>query len=125
MAMKVRRIVSGHNSAGKAVVKTDEQITAVPRIGAGISGCEIWSTDQMPIDNSAAAEAAQRAGFVKHTNFVGASSPIRTRSKIPGSRSRKSGRIPGLPRTSPCAAAFSTWTRADYGKSKFEHERVA
>lgn len=35
------------------------------------SGCEIWSTDQMPIDNSAAAEAAQRAGFVKHTNYVG------------------------------------------------------
>jgi hypothetical protein len=71
MAMKVRRIETGHNSAGKAVVKTDELITAVPRIGAGISGREIWSTDQMPVDNSAAAEAAQRAGFVKHTNFVG------------------------------------------------------
>jgi hypothetical protein len=41
MAMKVRRIVTGHNAAGKAVVKTDEQITAVPRMGAGISGCEI------------------------------------------------------------------------------------
>jgi hypothetical protein len=27
MAMKVRRIVTGHNVAGKAVVKTDEQIT--------------------------------------------------------------------------------------------------
>ena len=25
----------------------------------------------MPIDNSAAADAAQRAGFVKHTNYVG------------------------------------------------------
>src|SRR6201987_4827819 len=71
MAMKVRRIVTGHNAAGKAVIKTDEQIAAVPRIGAGISGAEIWSTDQMPIDNSAAADAAQRAGFVKHTNYVG------------------------------------------------------
>ena len=71
MAMKVRRIVTGHNDAGKAVIKTDEQIAAVPRIGAGISGAEIWSTDQMPIDNSAAADAAQRAGFVKHTNYVG------------------------------------------------------
>jgi hypothetical protein len=27
MAMNVRRIVTGHNAAGKAVVKTDEQIT--------------------------------------------------------------------------------------------------
>ena len=25
----------------------------------------------MPIDNSAAADAAQRAGFVKHSNYVG------------------------------------------------------
>jgi uncharacterized cupin superfamily protein len=71
LAMKVRRIVTGHNDDGKAVIKTDEQIAAVPRIGAGISGAEIWSTDQMPIDNSAAADAAQRAGFVKHTNYVG------------------------------------------------------
>src|SRR6201985_1128998 len=71
MAMNVRRIVTGHNASGKAVIKTDERITAVPRIGAGISGCEIWSTDHMPIDNSAAAAAAQRGGFVKHTHYVG------------------------------------------------------
>ena len=71
MAMKVRRIVTGHNVSGKAIVKTDEQVTSVSRVAAGISGCEIWSTDQMPIDNSAAADAAQRAGFVKHSNYVG------------------------------------------------------
>jgi hypothetical protein len=71
MAMKVRRIVTGHNASGRAIVKTDEQVTAVPRVDAGISGCEIWSTDQMPIDNSSAADAAQRAGFVKHNNYVG------------------------------------------------------
>ena len=41
------------------------------------------------------------------------SSPLRTPKKIPGSRSRKSGRIPGLPKTSPCAALFSTWTPAN------------
>jgi uncharacterized cupin superfamily protein len=35
-------------------------------------GCELWSTDQMPIDNSAAADAAQRAGLIKHNNnYVG------------------------------------------------------
>jgi uncharacterized cupin superfamily protein len=70
-SMKVRRIVTGYNAAGKAVVKTDEELTAVPRVGAGIKGCEIWSTDEMPVDNSAAAAAAQRAGLVKHNNFVG------------------------------------------------------
>src|SRR5208282_1163297 len=50
-----------------------------------------------------------------------ASSPIRTPRKIPGSRSRKSGRIPGLPKTSPCAASFSTWTRGDCAKSKYSN----
>jgi quercetin dioxygenase-like cupin family protein len=50
---------------------TDELLTAAPRGIAGVTGCEMWSTDQMPIDNSAAAEAAQRAGLVKHGNYVG------------------------------------------------------
>jgi hypothetical protein len=40
-------------------------------LGAGISGCEIWSTNSMPVDNSMEADAAQRAGFVKKYNFVG------------------------------------------------------
>ena len=44
MAMNVRRIVTGHNAAGKAVIKTDEQIAAVARWGGGISAAEIWST---------------------------------------------------------------------------------
>ena len=72
MALEVRRIVTGHNASGKAIVKTDERLSAVSRgVGANISGCEIWSTDRMPVDNSAAAGAAQRAGFVKQYNYVG------------------------------------------------------
>jgi carbonic anhydrase len=34
----------------------------------------------------------------------------------PGSRSRRSGRICGLPKKSPCAASFLIWTRADCAK---------
>jgi carbonic anhydrase len=41
------------------------------------------------------------------------SSPIKTPKKIHGSRSRKSGRIPGLPKRSRGAALFSTWTPGD------------
>jgi hypothetical protein len=64
--------VTGYDASGKSVVKTDELVPGVRRFG-GITGCEIWSTDQMPVDNSAAADAAQRAGFVKHIlpNYVG------------------------------------------------------
>ena len=72
MTLQVRRIVTGHDANGKAVVATDEQLTAVSRgIGAHITGCEIWSTDRMPVDNSPAADAAQRAGFVRRYNYVG------------------------------------------------------
>jgi len=72
MTLQVRRIVTGHDTNGKAVVASDERLTAVSRrIGANITGCEIWSTDRMPVDNSAAADAAQRTGFVKRYNYVG------------------------------------------------------
>ena len=40
-------------------------------LGPHISGCEIWSTNSMPVDNSMEAEAAQRASFVKKYNYVG------------------------------------------------------
>ena len=71
--MKVRRVVIGYNADGESVVKTDEQLTAASRGGvAGVFGWEMRSTDQMPIDNSAAADAAQRAGFVpQNRNYVG------------------------------------------------------
>ena len=72
MAMEVRRIVTGHDANGKAVVKTDERLPAVSRLGRPhIAGCEIWSTDRMPADNSDAADAAQRKGFVTRYNYVG------------------------------------------------------
>lgn len=72
MTLQVRRIVTGHDADGKAVVASDERLTAVSRgIGANIAGCQIWSTDRMPVDNSPAADAAQRAGFVTRHNYVG------------------------------------------------------
>jgi len=49
MAMKIRRIVTGHHVSGKAIVKTDEQVTAIPRVAAGISDCEIWSTKSVDV----------------------------------------------------------------------------
>lgn len=69
MTLQVRRIVTGHDGNGKAVVASDEQLTAVGVPGR--SRCEIWSTDSMPVDNSDAAEAAQRKGFVVRHNYVG------------------------------------------------------
>ena len=73
MTLQVRRVVTGHDADGKAVVATDEVMTggSMPT-RPYISRCEIWSTDSMPVDNSEGAAAdAQRAGFVKRYNYVG------------------------------------------------------
>ena len=72
MTLTVRRIVTGHDESGKAVVARDERIEATARpTRPGVSGCEIWSTDAMPVDLSDAAEAAQRRGHVRRHNYVG------------------------------------------------------
>ena len=74
MTLTVRRVVTGYDANAKSVVKTDEQLTAVPREGrySDILGSEIWSTDSMPVDNSSEESyAAQRKGFVTRYNYVG------------------------------------------------------
>ena len=73
MALQVRRIVTGHDASGKAIVASDEQMTgAASPSRPGISRCEIWSADKMPVDNSEGAAAeAQRKGFVVRHNYVG------------------------------------------------------
>ena len=72
MALEVRRIVTGHDADGKAIVASDERMTGVNAPSRPyISRCEIWSTDKMPVDNSERAAAAQRAGFVVRHNYVG------------------------------------------------------
>jgi quercetin dioxygenase-like cupin family protein len=72
MALDVRRIVTGHDTAGRAVVASDERVSAFARPGrVGIGRCEIWSTDGMPVDLSDAAAEEQRQGFVVRHNYVG------------------------------------------------------
>jgi len=72
MTLNVRRIVTGHDSAGKAIVASDERMagTSAPN-RPYISRVEIWSADKMPVDNSEAAAAAQKKGFVVRHNYVG------------------------------------------------------
>jgi len=88
MALEVRRIVTGHDAAGKAVVAADERMVGTSRQGrAGISRCEIWSTDRMPVDNSDAAAVGQRQGFVVRHNYVGSGqgTVVRITEFAPGS----------------------------------------
>ena len=72
MPFAVRRIVTGHDRNGKAIVASDETLAGPPP-RPGISGrVEIWSADKMPVNNSEGAAAeAQRKGFVVRHNYVG------------------------------------------------------
>ena len=73
MALEVRRVVTGHDASGKAIVASDERMagTSAPN-RPYISRVEIWSADKMPVDNSEGAAAeAQKKGFVVRHNYVG------------------------------------------------------
>ena len=60
MTLQLRRVVTGHDESGRAIVKIDEvsQNTFVNRPGA--TGCNIWTTEGFPVDNDGAADAGQR-----------------------------------------------------------------
>jgi quercetin dioxygenase-like cupin family protein len=72
MALQIRRVVTGHDANGKAIVASDERMNGISAPSRPyISRCEIWSTDKMPVDNSEEAAAAQKKGFVVRHNYVG------------------------------------------------------
>jgi mannose-6-phosphate isomerase-like protein (cupin superfamily) len=49
--MQIRRVVTGHDQQGKAIVQHDELCTNVISRRAHHQSCVIWSTSQFPIDN--------------------------------------------------------------------------
>jgi hypothetical protein len=74
MSLEVRRIVTGHDEFGKGIVVSDEKLTAVSRgLGPNISGCEIWSTNSMPVDNSMEAEPASSRNTILSATVRGQS----------------------------------------------------
>jgi mannose-6-phosphate isomerase-like protein (cupin superfamily) len=57
--MKVRRVVTSHDSNGKAVVAIDEVSKDVVSLRAGAVTANLWSTKGFPVDNSGAADGAK------------------------------------------------------------------
>ena len=59
---KIRRVVTGHDAAGKAIVKIDEVSSHYREGRPGASVCNVWTTDTLPADNSGQADNGQREG---------------------------------------------------------------
>jgi quercetin dioxygenase-like cupin family protein len=64
MAINVRRVVTGHDADGKAVVQINEISANEISKRPGHAGCVIWTNAEMPADNSADA-AQQDAALAK------------------------------------------------------------
>jgi quercetin dioxygenase-like cupin family protein len=61
-APQIRRIVTGHDDAGRAVVKIDE-VCEHFRVGRGNANvCNIWTTDTVPANNDGFEDKGQRPG---------------------------------------------------------------
>lgn len=60
MELKVRRVVTGHDENGKAVVTFDAPSDTVISRRAGHSSAVLWTTDTFPANNSGNSDAAKR-----------------------------------------------------------------
>ena len=45
MALQVRRVVTGHDTSGRAVVKIDEVAQNITSSRPGASACVVWTTE--------------------------------------------------------------------------------
>ena len=59
---KIRRVITGHDAAGKAIVKIDEVSSHYREGRPGALVCNVWTTDTLPADNSGQADNGQREG---------------------------------------------------------------
>ncbi len=60
MAFQVRRVITGHDNNGKAIVKIDEIVSNIRTGRPGANAHAIWTTEGFPIDNDAQNDAALR-----------------------------------------------------------------
>jgi quercetin dioxygenase-like cupin family protein len=60
MTLKVRRVVTGHDQEGRAVVKIDEVATKLSSSRPGHSSGLIWTTEGFPVDNDGDVDGAER-----------------------------------------------------------------
>jgi len=61
MALKVRRVITGHDDNGRATVLIDEVATHVVSGRAGATSCNIWTTEGFPANNDGASDAGLRS----------------------------------------------------------------
>ena len=60
MALQLRRVVTGHDAKGRAVVKIDEISQNLGSTRPGQMACVVWTTESFPVDNTGDADQGLR-----------------------------------------------------------------
>ena len=83
MSFETRRIVTGHDAQGRAIVQSERQLRAQPVPNHSAWFNKIWSTDTWPSDNNDPIDGAERETGLASTN----GSVLRIVEMAPGHRS--------------------------------------
>jgi quercetin dioxygenase-like cupin family protein len=83
MGLHTRRIVTGHDAAGRAMVKSDQSLAARPAADDGAWFTRLWTTTSWPADNLDATDGAGLASGLAAAN----GSVLRIVDMAPGHRS--------------------------------------
>jgi quercetin dioxygenase-like cupin family protein len=68
MTLSLRRVVTGHDQNGRAVVTIDEQCRNVASMRQGASASVVWTTDGFPVDNNDDLDGSQRRVSTSEAN---------------------------------------------------------
>lgn len=68
MTLKIRRVVTGHDGNGKAIVTIDDQVRNVKNNRPGASSAVVWSTAGFPVDNTETLDGATRDVHTSEAN---------------------------------------------------------
>jgi quercetin dioxygenase-like cupin family protein len=60
MALQIRRVVTGHDASGRAVVQIDEVPKNLVSSRPGATACVVWTTEGFPVDNTGKEDAGLR-----------------------------------------------------------------
>jgi len=60
MALRVRRVITGHDDTGRAIVKIDEVASHAFVGRPGATGINVWTTQGFPVDNDGAEDLGLR-----------------------------------------------------------------
>jgi quercetin dioxygenase-like cupin family protein len=60
MPLQLRRVVTGHDANGRAVVKIDEISKNLVSARPGSTACVVWTTESFPVDNTGEADEGFR-----------------------------------------------------------------